>query len=636
MLSGPNPVEQRLMKHPHTYVTRQAHMSRALARLCHPFGLRVGVSLAMVWGLGVLAGCEGLPIAYDEVGAPEALGDRDHDGWADCPAVQTSPDLTCDCDDTNPNKNPGLAERCDAIDNDCDGRVPADELDQDQDGFTGCGEGDCDDLNAKIYRDAPEQCDGLDDNCDGTIPTDEQDSDQDGLSPCEGDCQDTSPDVLTAPRWYEDRDGDGFGNPNSPFNACVQPSGFVSNTLDCDDARAEVNPHALELCDSIDQDCNGDPRNYFDGDHDGFGRVSDGPCQNGYGWIGQGGDCDDTDASVYPTAPEDPSGDGSGDGKDNDCNGESDEGTSRYDGDRDGVTVLEGDCNDQHRYIHPQAAEVCDALDNDCDSLIDEDSEQGTGCVWFVSLNPGNSSSEQDGLTWESAFTSFAALTPHLKEGQEVWVARGSYRAAEPHEAVLIMVAGVRYRGGFIGNETVLAARPTPYSGTLLDGDTDLSGLHDTSLTSSAGDANPVVVGARDALLEGFTIQNGVATLSSGHREGGGVRMVESGRLALESCTVLSNHAEGSGAGLYLGTDAVLSLKNSRFIGNVALESGSSRLARKCRTAGADRLHPESSGHGRRHLFTTSDAHASERRLCTKSSPCRKRGSTCLRSHVAG
>lgn len=57
----------------------------------------------------------------------------------------------------------------------------------------------------------------------------------------------TTVSALPTSVWYEDNDGDGFGNPNVSQTACVQPAGFVSNAQDCNDANATINPASQTL-----------------------------------------------------------------------------------------------------------------------------------------------------------------------------------------------------------------------------------------------------------------------------------------------------------------------------------------------------------------------------------------------------
>ena len=79
---------------------------------------------------------------------------------------------------------------------------------------------------------AAEVCDGIDNNCDGRI--------DEGLG-------------ITI---YADADGDGYGDANTSMVSCSAPTGFVTDTTDCDDTNANINPGASEiLYNGIDDDC---------------------------------------------------------------------------------------------------------------------------------------------------------------------------------------------------------------------------------------------------------------------------------------------------------------------------------------------------------------------------------------------
>ena len=163
-----------------------------------------------------------------------------------------------------------------------------------------------------------EQCaDGVDNDGDGDVDCDDPD------------CSNADQDV----------DGDGF-------NKCDIPE-----LVDCDDDNADVNPQMDELCDQIDNDCNGAVDD-VDLDGDGFQSQD---CN--------GNDCDDANADVFPGNPE------TCDAADNDCDGEVDEG---YDADDDGYTFCAGDCRDSDPLINPDATELCDDVDNNCDGDVDE------------------------------------------------------------------------------------------------------------------------------------------------------------------------------------------------------------------------------------------------------------------------
>ncbi len=98
---------------------------------------------------------------------------------------------------------------------------------------------------------------------------------------------------------------------------CDPPSGYVDNTDDCDDGERTVHPDAAEICDDVDNDCDGllddedDPISgtstyYYDGDLDGFGDAATTAdlCEAHSGYIEDDSDCDDSDAAIHPSAEE--------------------------------------------------------------------------------------------------------------------------------------------------------------------------------------------------------------------------------------------------------------------------------------------------------------------------------------------
>ncbi len=139
--------------------------------------------------------CNGL---LDE--APECVGpDLDRDGVDGCDAPGAPPRPNCDCNDCDSGVKPGVVDRCgDGIDQDCDGvdpPCPAGDMDGDGDPAIASGGGDCNDANPTINSFAPEHCgDGIDQDCD-SVPDDGCDGDTDGdgwvetgaLADCEGD-----------------------------------------------------------------------------------------------------------------------------------------------------------------------------------------------------------------------------------------------------------------------------------------------------------------------------------------------------------------------------------------------------------------------------------------------------------------
>ncbi len=303
-----------------------------------------------------------------------------------------------DCDDLDPETYPRATELCDAVDNDCDGEVDEGAeggtiayADDDGDGYardnaaevTFCDSipsgyttelGDCNDNNHEVAPDALEYCNGDDDDCDGEV--DEA-------------AVDTVP-------FYPDADGDGHGTASGWVRACEALEGTVSSSDDCDDTRADVNPDQDELCDTVDNDCDGTvdidaidaTTVYADTDGDGHGDPAVVMTACAFSGSLDDTDCNDADATIYTGAIE------LCDLLDNDCDGVVDNDVVYVDyyldADADGFgadgaaagndcvvpagySTTAGDCNDAEAAISPNARELCNELDDDCDGGVDVD-----------------------------------------------------------------------------------------------------------------------------------------------------------------------------------------------------------------------------------------------------------------------
>ena len=324
--------------------------------------------------------CDG---QVDEDGAQGCLvryADVDEDGFG----VETDSVCACDpeapylavqigdCNDSTPQVFPGAPEVCNGVDDDCNGELD-EELPSGEcvtgDGCVGvlvCG-------GVQGFScDAPplavEACDGIDNDCDGLV--DEADT----------------PGCTT---YFEDKDGDGFGLSTTAQCLCAPLGDFDAvKPGDCNDLDDAVHPDAEEICNDKDDNCDkvSDPNDspgclsrFEDVDADGFGAAGKAAvcvCKALVPFTAQkAGDCDDGSALVFPDAPEV-------------CNGTDDDCDEQTDEDLGGTPCsgANGKCLGQLKCAGaaglvcdaPDAQEeVCDGADNDCDGFADEAGADG-------------------------------------------------------------------------------------------------------------------------------------------------------------------------------------------------------------------------------------------------------------------
>lgn len=269
--------------------------------------------------------------------------------------------------------------------------------DTDGDGYvpSAMGGQDCDDGRADVHPGVTEVCNGRDDDCNG-----QQDEGFsvggvcDGSNGCQGawacdavgghTCQ------VGPNQWYPDVDKDGKGaSTASPVTSCQQPAGYVPNHDDCDDNNPRKYVGAPELCNSLDDDCDGVADN-------GLGVTT--ACTGAGGCSGTkvcapdaGVECNaptpitlyaDTDkdtyggaASVFCKAPD------------------------------AGYVANSTDCDDTDPLRHPGAPERCNSLDDNCDGTADEGFNLGASCTQFINCTGARACDVDGGVTCQLSAT---------------------------------------------------------------------------------------------------------------------------------------------------------------------------------------------------------------------------------------
>ena len=188
--------------------------------------------------------------------------------------------------------------------------------------------------------------------------------------------------------WYEDFDTDGYGNPTVAMDSCTQPSGYVSNSDDCNDTEELAWTGATEVCDGVDNNCSGDESDatdiltwYADTDADTYGDSANSvlDCNQPSGFVADSSDCDDNEGSLTPA-----------------------------DMDLDGFSTCDGDCDDTDDLAYPGAAYNDSATE--CLRDADGDGYGGGEVCYTVSLWDTR-------IYWEPGYASLKVLVNGVEDG---------------------------------------------------------------------------------------------------------------------------------------------------------------------------------------------------------------------------
>ena len=238
--------------------------------------------------------------------------------------------------------------------------------------------------------------------------------------------------------FYSDTDGDGYGNISSPQTTCVPvaPTGTVANSTDCNDGNSSVNPSVAEICNGIDDNCDGTADNglvfttwYVDADLDNYGTAS-------------------SISTCDASAPA-------------------------------GYAALSGDCSDVNAAIHPFATEVCNSIDDNCNGSVDD------GASISVSVTPSGAFSYCIGATVTLSATSGYAHYQWFKDGVAV---SGAHSSTLPVSADGSYYVNVVQGSCFVSTTPQNASSlPAPKNKVTVMGDLDICAMGIVKLTAAKG-----------------------------------------------------------------------------------------------------------------------------------------------------
>ncbi|MEL6342150.1 MAG: putative metal-binding motif-containing protein [Myxococcota bacterium] len=298
------------------------------------------------------------------------------------------------------------------------------------------------------------------------------------------------------------------------------------------------------------------------------------------GFTEEDGDCDDTDATVYPGAD-----DVFYDGVDSDCAGDSD-----YDADGDGhdSDAYDGDdCQDDAPLINPAAEEICNTIDDNCDGIIDEDATDVAS--WYADTDGDGQGDPATEVIQCDPPTDYVDnnldcddINATVYDGAPIVVCDGLDNDCDP---TTIEEGAVRLDGVASADlKTALNAASADATIELCEGEytvdslvaagpltiTGLGPARNTVL--DAGATNPLLRASGAVSIEKLTLTGGAGWTYNDRHLGGGLLGEDGAALALTDVIVKDSRA-GDGSGIYIGVGGSLTLDNVQVFDNEGIDT---------------------------------------------------------------